>query len=334
MSSIRFAPWAGTVALASAVAGAALLSAERQTTSPILPLAHPGARWGHAMAWDSARDRVVLFGGAASTTAMLADTWVWDGQAWTRIEVEGPSPRAYAAATYDSARGRVVLHGGRDEQRRPLDDTWEWDGGTWHRQTAEGPAARDHHALAYDAARRVSVLFGGYDGGAVRADTWEWDGRAWHPAATEGPPPRAAFAMSYDPERRSTMLYGGLWLGGLYADVWSWNGTRWQVLTEPYAHPTLDHHAATYDPARRAVLFFGGKDYRSTARNELIELRGDDFVTLPADGPPPRYNTAIVYDSRRGQHVVFGGRIRQGDTFLAYDDLWTWNGRDWQQRTP
>ena len=37
-------------------------------------------RGHHAMAFDSARGRVVLFGGSPRT----ADTWEWDGSDWTR----------------------------------------------------------------------------------------------------------------------------------------------------------------------------------------------------------------------------------------------------------
>ena len=58
------------------------------------PPAAPPVRVGEAMAYDSARKQVVLFGGAASspsstsltgTWTLLSDTWVWDGRVWTRV---------------------------------------------------------------------------------------------------------------------------------------------------------------------------------------------------------------------------------------------------------
>ena len=76
----------------------------------------PSARTGHALAYDSARGRVVLFGGFDSSGNVFSDTWEWDGDAWTDVTPSGantsPSARNNHALAYDSARGRVVLFGG------------------------------------------------------------------------------------------------------------------------------------------------------------------------------------------------------------------------------
>src|SRR6185436_16089127 len=42
----------------------------------------PPPRRSHAMAWDTVRQRVVMFGGDGGV-ALLADTWIWDGTDWT-----------------------------------------------------------------------------------------------------------------------------------------------------------------------------------------------------------------------------------------------------------
>jgi len=47
------------------------------------PPVSPSARDAHAMAYDAARKRVVLFAGA-SAKGILNDTWEWDGHTWTR----------------------------------------------------------------------------------------------------------------------------------------------------------------------------------------------------------------------------------------------------------
>ena len=41
----------------------------------------PGARFAHAMAYDSQREVVVLFGGAPTPGTALDDTWEWNGEA-------------------------------------------------------------------------------------------------------------------------------------------------------------------------------------------------------------------------------------------------------------
>ena len=82
----------------------------------------PGPRWGHAMAYDTARGRVVLFGGYGLFDVYLGDTWEWDGTTWTQRVTSGPSPRLHHAMAYDTARGWVVLFGGSDGNG----DTWEY----------------------------------------------------------------------------------------------------------------------------------------------------------------------------------------------------------------
>ena len=91
-----------------------------------------------AMAYDTARGRVVLFGGrhgALDDACWLDDTWEWDGQDWLlRTSPVRPSGRAQHAMAYDAARKRVVLFAGvRNGVHQQ--DTWEWDGVQWLPQT-------------------------------------------------------------------------------------------------------------------------------------------------------------------------------------------------------
>jgi hypothetical protein len=43
----------------------------------------PSARGSPGMAYDSARKRIVLYGGFDETGDVLSDTWEWDGRAWS-----------------------------------------------------------------------------------------------------------------------------------------------------------------------------------------------------------------------------------------------------------
>src|SRR5467141_4109365 len=61
----------------------------------------PGDRIGFGLAYDSVRDRVVLFGGTTGNDE-LGDTWEWDGNSWTKVATTGPAPRWGACMTYDS----------------------------------------------------------------------------------------------------------------------------------------------------------------------------------------------------------------------------------------
>ncbi|MBY0112949.1 MAG: hypothetical protein K2Y21_09015 [Phycisphaerales bacterium] len=68
----------------------------------------PVPRFEHAMAFDAARDRVILFGGYAAGTIAQADAWSWDGTSWTKVATIGPSVRFYPTMTWVP---RYVLRG-------------------------------------------------------------------------------------------------------------------------------------------------------------------------------------------------------------------------------
>ena len=99
------------------------------------PGASPPTRWGAAMAYDAATSTVVLFGGDHQIPLGLglADTWAWDGSAWTeQSPATSPSARSAASLAYDAATGTVVLFGGTGGiPGHPtfLRGTWTWSAG-------------------------------------------------------------------------------------------------------------------------------------------------------------------------------------------------------------
>lgn len=174
------------------------------------PTNYPPTRARHAMAFDAARGRVVLFGGEFAGQ-IYDETWEWDGKDWSKRDVVGtlPPARFAHAMAYDAKRGRVLLFGGQNFS--PLNDTWEWDGSKWVKLDSAGntPSARYGHAMVYNPARKRIALFGGYDG-TYRADTWEWDGIAWSEVATAtSPEPRAFTSAAFDAARSNIVLFGG-----------------------------------------------------------------------------------------------------------------------------
>src|SRR5262245_25675776 len=81
-----------------------------------------------SMAFDSARNVAVMFGGNDSSYS--GETWEYasaTGQ-WTLRASTGPSPRIAAAMAYDAARGVTVLFGGSTATNVDNGETWEWDG--------------------------------------------------------------------------------------------------------------------------------------------------------------------------------------------------------------
>src|ERR1035441_987092 len=89
----------------------------RSLRPPMSTPASPSGREAPAMAYDAARQQVVLFGGQGETSFnQFADTWVWDGTTWAqKFPTIHPSARVLHAMAYDAARQQVVL---RSEERR------------------------------------------------------------------------------------------------------------------------------------------------------------------------------------------------------------------------
>lgn len=234
--------------------------------------AGPSARSDHGMAYDSARQRVVLFGGTYYDTQnnYLGDTWEWNGTAWTQIKVTGPPPRAQHSMAYNNARGTVFAYSGDNAYSVQLTDTWEWNGTMWTPDAASGPGGLLNGAMAYDSARGRLVLFGGdhYTTSWARtSDTWEWEAPGqWmqhHPATH--PDPRHTHAMAYDPDRGTTVMFGGYTTNSALTDTWEWNGTDW---SEMIANgPSYVYNPVmAYDASRHAMVLWGwGNTYEYAA---------------------------------------------------------------------
>lgn len=95
----------------------------------------PAARARPAMAYDAAREVVVLFGGDNDLSAddeAFRRLWEWNGVEWShRTDVTG-GPQAYVdrtAMVYDSWRGVLVVRIFKPRSDPP--ETWEFDGQNW-----------------------------------------------------------------------------------------------------------------------------------------------------------------------------------------------------------
>jgi hypothetical protein len=135
----------------------------------------PGERVHHAMAYDSRRQRVVLYGGFGSAPERSPDVWEWDGARWARIVASGPGIRTHHRMAYDAARGVIVMYGGGRDR-----NTWTWNGSEWRQVGTDGPPGSSMPAMAFDSRRQRVVLFGG----GMLSELWEWDGNSWTQAPT------------------------------------------------------------------------------------------------------------------------------------------------------
>lgn len=191
----------------------------------------PSARAEASMAYDSDRQRIVLFGGYRNENGeriRLGDTWEWDGHRWEQKSSEGPAARNGAAMAYDRDRKRMVLFGGSGAGY----ETWEWDGQRWKESVSAQTEGRFNSAMAYDTGRGVLIRFGGWTRQGRVGDTWRYDGTRWSRLTQDGPSGRNHTAMVYDSRRGIIVLFGGHDGERIFGDTWEWNGSMWTQRTE------------------------------------------------------------------------------------------------------
>lgn len=251
------------------------------------PVNQPPPRNAHGMAYDSARQRVVLYGGVGANGVLLTDTWEWDGVDWQpRTPAHAPGVYEPGSMAYDSARGVVVLFGGYRTAGGLSAETWLWDGTDWIQRTpAHAPSARSRCGMAFDSRRGRMVLFGGHADPSTLDDTWEWTGADWlrlSPATS--PPARGSDALAFDLARGRTVLFGGDTLHGALGDTWEWDGAQWSEQVMPIAPAPRIEVRLAYDVLRNVSVLFGGASAHGT-------VPYDETWTYGMGGIPAAYGT-------------------------------------------
>lgn len=188
----------------------------------------------HALVFDRERRMLVGFGGW-SGSAVLGETWTFDGNAWKLLPGGGPAPRSAFGMAWDPRAKRVVLYGGLWISGQYA-DTFEWDG-KWTALT--GPyddSSLDHHSLAWDATRGRLLLFGGKNyRGEMSGRTRALEAGRWTALQVDGPPQRHSTPLALHGKRGTTLLFGGKEYRGEeqlpLGDLWEWDGSRWRELS-------------------------------------------------------------------------------------------------------
>jgi hypothetical protein len=281
----------------------------------------PGDRKSAAIAYDSARDRVILFGGYNSANSgLLNDTWEWDGASWTLRATTGPSPRGAAAMAFDSARNRTVLFSGNNSIKaiqQQASDTWEWDGTDWtQRATGTISAGLSRTAMAFDVSRARTVAF-------TSTTTREWDGNTWAVIPVAAPHSAAGQTMVYDSMRQKVVMLCES--SGQPTTVWEYDGAGWSqraTVGTPPVRRQYDNAAAVFDPTRGRIIMVGGETTWEDYAPETWEwdtTTGEWFRRTVAH-PGPRPGPALVWDPVRSRALLFGRSLA-----LTGGETWFYN---------
>ncbi|MFQ5517177.1 MAG: kelch repeat-containing protein [Acidimicrobiia bacterium] len=257
----------------------------------------PPPRAAHAMAYDVAAKKMVMFGGIASRPTFclnsalcgfseFGDTWLYDAadRQWHEIPVRGPSSRSGHRMAYDVDSGVVVLFGGwqTTDPRSPLrgtvfDDTWVFDTEemTWQEMTPEpSPPPRAFQLMAYDEASDRVVMWGGAPAKEIDTSVWAYDfeSNTWteQPQDLDAPHVRHNTSFVYDQGAGRLLTVGGVGLitttsGRItetstdwFDELWAYDLATNSWQALPGPGGGLTGHATSFDRLDGRLLWFGG----------------------------------------------------------------------------
>ena len=282
----------------------------------------PPVRYGHAMAYDSESDRVILFGGAGDAGYEYRnDTWSYDfnTNTWTDMAPAVSPPTLYGhAMAYDSESDRVILFGGVTTMIYAIltNDTWAYDfnTNTWTDMApAVRPPVRELHAMAYDSGSDRMILSSGYGYSVIYNDTWAYDfnTNTWTDMIPGANPPAAyQHAMAYDSKADRVIFLGG-WdpMIGYLNDTWAYDFdmNMWTNLSPSARPPVRGGQAMAYDAQSDRAIAYGGL---GTNLNDtwVYDFQANTWTQQASSANPPGGTyQAMAYDSGSDRVIMFGG---------------------------
>ncbi len=253
----------------------------------------PSPRGSHALTYNPDDGTVLLFGGQ-TPTRRLSETWVFDCnmETWIEIETEiSPEGRSDFDMVYDSSRGVFILYGGWGDRTGFQDDTWVFDPetNTWSEiETNVTPGRMYGQNLEYYPVGEKVILYGGHLKSPISRDYVEeaWyfypDNSSWVKSSSANTPHgRYWNSMSFSSVHSSLVVFGGTYGEGPITDTW--------------------------------IL--------STQNMVWTQLDSNDF-------PSNRVISDMVYVDFLGSFLLFGGVNNNyehyGDTWKLSPETWEW----------
>ncbi len=313
--------------LSAETLGYTLLTAEGPAPSP---------RVDGTIAYDSASQRVLLFGG--DDGAAKNDLWAYSlaSRSWQQLAPSGaaPAPRFGHTVIFDPVRRRLVLFGG--QARGFFSDVWAYDvaANSWTQLAQEqaGPSRRYGHSAIYDAPRNRMVISHGFTDAGRFDDTWAFDltANSWRNLAPAGIKPlrRCLHHAVYDNTNQTMLLFGGCASGFgpcPLGDLWSFDLTN-SSWTEIKGTPTpapRQYYGISFDEANQRVLLFSGSGPGVTNDTWSYDARARAWSPLsPSNVPAARSRHQATYAADRGNTLYFGGLVTGGSRFGNTNELW------------
>jgi hypothetical protein len=264
----------------------------------------------HISVYDSMRDRMIFFGGAACGGIFGgSDTWAFDltTRTWQQLATTGglPPARGYACGVYDLVHDRLVVFGGYSNGTW-YDDVWalSFSGTpTWTQLTPAGigPSARSGSSAIYDIQRGRMVVYGGGRNSPfndmfaldLSDDHWDWLG-----GAGALPAGRRGHVAVYDAALDRMLVFGGQTAVGNVADTYAYDlsAESWTQILTTGSVTSNNLAPGILDPVRNRLIIAG-------TDTEVLDLATSNWTVLPDPGPPVSAAPAI-YDPGRDLMII------------------------------
>jgi hypothetical protein len=201
------------------------------------------------------------------------------------------------------------------------------------------------YGFAYHEEADLSIVFGGRSGdgqgGLVYLnDTWGYDleSNSWRELRPSRSPPQGLRgSMVYD-SASDRMVFAGAKPGvaGAPMETWAYDlaANSWTNMSPPVSPERRFQFQSAYDARGDRMVLFGGVDspqafiFEGKVFGDTWEydLEANSWTrTAPAATPPPLSMGAMVYDSRLGASIIFGGRNKELVNFAPVWAYWASN---------
>jgi len=316
---------------------------------PLTPGIGPSPRAFHSAVYDSANNRMIVFGGEPSSN----DVWVLSNAnglevtpaAWTQLSPTGAIPKRLGhSAVYDTANNKMIIFGGEMSLgvfSAILDDIWVLSnanglGGTptWTKLSPAGAiVGREMHSAIYDAAHNRMVVFGGYTANLVLSnDVWvlsNANGLGGTPAWTQLSPTgaissRNSHSAVYDTSTNRMTVFGGIANFMFVNDVWVLSNANglggapaWTQLT-PTGGPSpsvREGHSAVYHSATSSMTVFGGRLVQGWAKDVWVLSSGAQDITVQILIKPGEDSRPATVEIEPGNEELIAVAILSSPTF-------------------
>jgi hypothetical protein len=211
------------------------------------------------LAYDAARQRIVLVRNNAAQTFPQSETWEYNpaDNTWAlRVAANGFWAGYGGAMEYDPVAGQCV-HYTSHACCTGYKETWKWDGATW----TEGPDPtlnQPFGLMAYDAVReRLVHFFSDFGYGAEFTASWYLvrDALQWSLLLPSGlpdspPAPSFCYGLDFDTHRRA-----------MVAVMYDFGGAEYKPL-EVYEYRYLDRVVFDRHPQSQALMIGGNATFK------------------------------------------------------------------------